>query len=137
QARASTEAADARARQALSSLLPQVTAAAGYTKNFGNAPDLLANSWSDSIKASQLLWDFGTTPNRWRAARAQADAALGSEKAAALLVDFNVRAAYFDARANKALMKVAQETLTNQQRHLEQTEGFVSAGTRPEIDLVQ
>jgi outer membrane protein len=48
-----------------------------------------------------------------------------------------VRTAYFTARAQKALVKVGEETLTNQQRHLAQIDGFVRAGTRPAIDLAQ
>jgi outer membrane protein len=34
-------------------------------------------------------------------------------------------------------MKVAQDTLANLEAHLRQTEGFVQAGTHPEIDLLQ
>ena len=95
------------------------------------------NSFSDSITASQLLFDFGASPNRYQAARAAADAQAAQERATALQVDFVVRQAFFDARAKRALQQVARETLSNQQAHLRQTEGFVRAGTRPEIDLVQ
>jgi outer membrane protein len=35
------------------------------------------------------------------------------------------------------LVKVAEETLRNQEAHLKQIQGFVEAGTRPEIDLAQ
>ena len=48
-----------------------------------------------------------------------------------------VRTAFFQARAQKALIEVAKDTLTNQQRHLAQVQGFVDAGARPEIDLAQ
>ncbi|HEY6907735.1 MAG TPA: TolC family protein [Myxococcales bacterium] len=153
QARASTEAAAARASQALAPMLPQVSANASYLRttvnpinrpgapvtpgegggnSFRNLPSL-----SDNVSASLLLFDFGATPNRFRAAQAFSESARDNERATALQIDFNVRAAYFDARANKALTRVAEETLANQQRHLEQTEGFVQAGTHPEIDLIQ
>src|SRR5262249_51096681 len=49
----------------------------------------------------------------------------------------NVRAAYFQARSQKSLITVAQETLANFGRHLTQIEGFVELGTRPQIDLAQ
>src|SRR6185369_10157000 len=49
----------------------------------------------------------------------------------------NVRVAYFETRAAKDLVGVAHETLANQERHLSQTEAFVRAGTRAEIDLAQ
>jgi outer membrane protein len=151
QARAQTDAASARARAAFAPLLPQVSATAGYqwtTHNAINRPGSasvpgttgswdLANSLSDSITASQLLFDFFSQPNRYRATKAQADAQAATERATALQIDFNVRAAYFDTRANAALAQVARENLDNQIRHLQQTEGFVQAGTRAEIDLVQ
>jgi outer membrane protein len=153
QARANTAAAGARAREAFAPLLPQLTATAGYSRTTANAiarPGAASvpgtstgsefdtfNSFSDNISASQLLFDFGAQPNRWRAAKALANAQAASERATALSVDFTVRAAYFDARANRALAQVARENLANQQRHLEQTQGFVQAGTRAEIDLIQ
>jgi outer membrane protein len=84
-----------------------------------------------------LLFDFMATPNRYRAAGAFAESTRQSELATSLQVDFTVRSAYFAARADKALVKVAEDTLQNLQRHLEQTEGFVQAGTHPEIDVVQ
>jgi outer membrane protein len=52
-------------------------------------------------------------------------------------VGFNLRAAYYNAAATRALVKVAQDALTNQEAHLKQSQGFVRAGTRPEIDLAQ
>lgn len=153
QARAAAEAASARQSEALAPMLPQVNANASYLRTTvnsvsrpgapvtpgqqGSSSFRTLPSLSDSISASQLLFDFGATPNRYRAAGALAEAARDEERATSLQVDFTVRSAYFDARANKALVRVAEETLANQQRHLEQTEGFVQAGTHPEIDLVQ
>ena len=153
QARANTQAAEARSRQSLAPLLPQVAAKAEYDRRIarGGAFDLTTtspgtgtatgtgslNSYSDSITAGITVFDFGSQLNRYRSAQAQAEAQAASERATALLVDFNVRAAYFDARANRALAQVARDNLANQQRHLEQIEGFVQAGTRPEIDVIQ
>jgi len=157
QARANTAAAGARANQALAPLLPQLSATAGYQRTTANAitrpgaPSVGSagslgtahskfdtfNSYSDSINVSQLVFDFGSQPNRWRSAQAQADAQAATERATALQVDFNVRAAYFAARANRALAQVARENLDNLVKHLQQIEGFVQAGTRAEIDLVQ
>ena len=153
QARANTQAAEARSRQSLAPLLPQVAARAGYDRRIakGGAFDVTTtsagtgtatgtgslNSFSDSITAGITVFDFGSQLNRYRSAQAQAEAQAASERATALLVDFNVRAAYFDARANRALAQVARDNLANQQKHLEQIEGFVPAGTRPEIDVIQ
>ena len=151
QARAASEAAGARAGQAFAPLLPQISATAGYLRTTanpfprpGSAPDTpapsslaLYNQFSGEIGLRQLIWDFGSTPSRWRAAQAQAEAAAESERAALLGIELTVRQTYFDARASRALVGVADESLRNTRRHLDQIQGFVGAGTRPEIDLVQ
>jgi outer membrane protein len=153
QAHAGTEAAEARADEARSGLLPQVTGTASYsrqTHNFvpqpGQVPSGLmsmganwdtVNFWSLGIAATQLVWDFNQTPDRWRAASSNAEAQAQSEQYTMTQVLLNVRTAYFAARAQKALVQVAHETLTNQDRHLQQIKGFVQVGTRPEIDLAQ
>ena len=161
QAQFATRAAQARADAARSPLLPQVTATAGYqrtTANFIGRPGSVPlnsgggagagsastasrfdtfNFFSTSVGVSQLIWDFGQTVDRYRAASAQALAAVESERATTLQILLNARGAFFDARAQRALFHVARDTLANQRRHLEQTQGFVEAGTRPQIDLAQ
>jgi outer membrane protein len=154
QARAQTEVIRARADQARSSLLPQVTLTGGYrrtTNNFspqaGLVPGMATagsifstdnfDSWDFGLNVTQQIYDSQQTIDRYRAARVNADAQAASELFAALTVDVNVRVAYFQARARKALVQVARETLANQERHLAQIEGFVRVGSRPEIDLAQ
>ena len=154
QARAGTEAAEARSDEARSPLLPQVAGSASYqrtTSNFAPRPGLLPSSvtaagssswattgyWSFGATLSQLVWDFGQSSGRWRAAQASAEAQRGSERYTALQVTLGVQSAFFTARAGKALLTVARDNLANQDAHLRQIEGFVRAGTRPEIDLAQ
>jgi outer membrane protein len=159
QAHSASEAADARAGQALAPLLPQLTATAGYSRTTANrierpgstgtlglcvpsagvscSPWTTYNSFSDQIGLTQLIFDFGAAPFRLSAARSNAQATQDSERGTLLTVELTVRQVYYDARANFALVKVAEDSLKNLQRHLEQIQGFVGAGTRPEIDLVQ
>ncbi len=155
QAHASTQAAHARANQSLAPLLPQVSGTASYqrtTANFSARPGSVpsqfsgagaSNSWSTfnffnfGLSASQLLWDFNRTSGQWEAAKAGAEAQGYSEKTTLQQVLLSVSGAFYNARAQKALVSVAQETLANQQRHLEQTQGFVEVGTRPQIDLAK
>ena len=72
QARAQTEAAEARVDQARAALLPQVNVTAGYTRATGNFVPRAGtvtldrptsfntfNFFSTGINATQLLWDFG------------------------------------------------------------------------------
>ncbi len=154
QARAASEAAEARAGESRAGLLPQLSANVGYQRTTGNyvpragstangVTPSANNSWtsfnafSDSLVASQLLWDFQQTSGRYAAATALAQSALLTEQASQLSVLLNVRAAFFSARAAKALAGVARETVANDQKHLEQIQGFVEVGTRSQIDLAQ
>jgi outer membrane protein len=161
-ARALTAAADARAREARAPLLPQLTGTAEYLRETGNfAPRpgaiLTGNGtgtttgttpssvsltqsydfWTFGLTANQLIYDFGQTWGRYKAAQASTEAQRASEQALKLQIVFNVRRAYYNACAQKALVDVAKETLDDQLRHLVQIQGFVRAGTNPEIDLAQ
>ena len=85
--------------------------------------------------ASQLLYDFGQTSHRWAAAGASRDAATDNTRTATLQTLLNVRRAYFAARANRDLVAVADETVRNQEKHVEQTQAFVRTGIQPDINL--
>lgn len=155
QAAAGTQAATARADEVLSPLLPQVSGSASYqraTANYTSRPGSLpsqisgggsAASWNTfnyfnlGLSASQLIYDFGQSSSRWRSSQASADSQRNSEHTTLELVLFNVRATYFQARAAKSAVSVAVDTLANQEKHLQQTEGFVEAGKQAEIALAQ
>jgi outer membrane protein len=152
QAHAQTDAAEGRVEQARAGYLPQVTATGAYqriTGNFAVRPGALpgttmnAGSWSGTtynyfnfgLNASQLIYDFGQTDGRWRAAGATRDSFQAGELTAEEQALLGVRRAYFLARADEDLIAVAQENLTNQEKHLAQIQAFVEAGIRPDIDL--
>jgi outer membrane protein len=172
QAQASTRAANARADEARSGLLPQVVGTASYTLGEGTGPgtptvagtgtgamtgamgaggmavgtaqpatSLPSNApggqFAFAATASQLIYDFGQTYDRYRAARRLADSFSTTEKTTELGIVLNVRRAFFAARAQRALIQVAEDTLENQEKHMVQIEGNVKVGTRPEIDLAQ
>ena len=154
-ARAATDAAMARANEARAPILPQVNGVASYqrtTANFAARPGSLPsgvtgttvsnsydtyNYWNFGVTLSQFIWDFGVTTDRWGAAKATAKSQAESERTTRATSLLNVRAAYYTARANRALSDVARENLSNQDQHLRQIEGFVKVGQRPEIDLAQ
>lgn len=151
-AKANTAAADARADQQFSALLPQVSGSAAYSRTTANQaaqPGLTslsgksggtwdtASFWNLGITASQLVWDFNATRGRYLSSKLAAGATKDSEAAQVGGTLLSVRTAFFTANANKALVKVAQDSVASNRAHLAQTEGFVKAGTRPEIDLYQ
>jgi outer membrane protein len=152
QARASTDAAQGRTEQARAGYLPQLNGTGTYlrtTSNFaprpGANPTLMPGrrSWETfdffnfGLTASQLIYDFGQTTGRWRAAEAGQEAFKASEQTTEQQVIFGVRRAYYQALAQEDLVRVAHENLDNQQKHLTQTEGLVRAGMRPDIDLAR
>lgn len=150
QARANTSAAEARSDQARSALLPQLSATASYERATANATarpgsgsvqsqtsSQMFNYYNANATVSQLVYDFGQTSGRWRAAQATAESQRDTEFYTNLQVLLGVRSAYFTALANEQLLAVARESFRNQQRHLEQTQGFVEVGTQPPIALAQ
>lgn len=149
QAHADAQAGDARADRSRAPMLPQVKLEAEYQRATGNRehkPGSATNvlnrtdtyNWFDvGATGSWVVWDFGQARNRWHAAEAGARGLAFDESAARLRVVMNARAAYFRARAQKTLVGVAREALANQERHLTQIDGFVTAGARPAIDLAQ
>ena len=148
-AQANAAAGVARTVQARAPALPQIKVEGEYDRTTGNRRQrpgrstLVDNSWNfynwfeGQVTGTQLIWDFGKTLNSWRAAEMRAVALADIERATRLEAVGTVRSAYFRARAAKALIGVARQTLANQERHLAQITGFVQAGTRPEIDLAQ
>ncbi|MBM4381174.1 MAG: TolC family protein, partial [Deltaproteobacteria bacterium] len=150
---ANADGARARASQAHAPLLPQVNLSGSYsrtTANFvarpGTVPRSFAqgaptfdtfNFFNAGVTGTQLLWDFGQARNRSTAAAAQAESADANARTAILDAEGRVRAAFFQAQAARALVRVGHDTLANQERHLSQVQAFVEVGTRPEIDLAQ
>ncbi|MFI5306072.1 MAG: TolC family protein, partial [Polyangiales bacterium] len=150
QALAATDVSRSRVDQAAAPLYPQVAAVAAYQRKTANiAPGQFSSQavpapsfktidfFNFGLNANQMIYDFGQTWKRKSAAKVTVEARKSDEQATALQIEQNVRVAFFTARADKAMISVARETLENQERHLHQIEGFVRAGTRAEIDLAQ
>ena len=145
------EAAEGRVEEARAGYLPQVSLNATYERTTGNPAlhpgfpgtgtgtsaswDPKYNYYSLTATGSQLIYDFGQTSNKWQAAGASRDAAGENTRTAVLQTLLNVRRAYFTARAERDLVAVAEETVRNQEKHVEQTQAFVRTGIQPDINL--
>ncbi|HEY5240698.1 MAG TPA: TolC family protein [Polyangiaceae bacterium] len=158
-ARANTNVALALAEQQRAPLLPQVIGSAAYTRETANIQprpgftsptgtptavvpggSLFSTSYDYfqfGITATQLIYDFGQTSNKYDAAKLNAESQRYAEQTTRLTILLNVRRAYFAARANKELVDVAKETLDDQNKHLAQVQGMVTVGTQPPIALAQ
>jgi outer membrane protein len=153
-ARGNLTTAVGQADQVRAALLPQLNGTTSYTRGTANyVPQPGGNTqyseqaitsslatysfWQAQLSANQLLYDFGETINKWKAARVSAEASAESIHITEAQVDYTARVAFFAARSAKDMVGVARDTLANQERHLGQVKGFVAAGTHPEIDLTQ
>jgi outer membrane protein len=154
QALGAVEAAEGRVEQARAGYLPQVAVSGTYQRTTGNfaprpgvTPAQLnmqaATGWSTQAynylifgaTASQLIYDFGATSGRWRAATASRDAATWNRRVIENQTLLAVRRAFFQGRTQRDLVAVAEEGVKNQERHLAQSQALVQAGIRPQIDL--
>ncbi|HXX31297.1 MAG TPA: TolC family protein [Myxococcaceae bacterium] len=146
-AQASVGAAQGQSEQARASLLPQLSASALAQRYYGAtgsrtgaatgvAGTVTANNFTFGLSGTQLIWDFQSV-DRLRSSNANVASLQATEQATQLQVILNVRRAFFQAQAYRALVQVQDETLDNQIKHQVQTEGFVKAGTQPEIALAQ
>jgi outer membrane protein len=153
-AHAQTAAARDRSGEALAPMLPQVVASASYERGTGNRtlrigsdPRLAAllppesphlyDYWRFQVAATQLVFDFGQSYHRYASARALEQAQALAEKATVATVVLAAQSAFFQALAERQIVDVSRQALSNQLRHLAQVEAFVQAKARPDIDLAQ
>lgn len=106
-------------------------------QSFGQIVGTSTDVWLLELSATQLIYDFGQTYEKLKAADLNADASTLTERSTLLTTLLNVRSAYFNARAMKELVGVAKETLDDQDKHLVQVQGQVAVGTQPPIALAQ
>jgi len=154
QAQANAVAGAARVGELRAPLLPQIslnfswfgsknnyytnsTASGSIATGSNGAVTGSSGPFSLGLTGTMLIWDFYQTFGRFKSSQAAGESLKQTEAETRITVRETIRSAFFNARAQKALARVAKETLANEDRHLQQVEGFVRAGTHPEIDLVQ
>jgi outer membrane protein len=151
QARAQADQAMGLRDEARATWYPTVTLSLGYKRTTGNiastpgltlvgeglpAPTATTYDYfTNSVAASQLLWDFGQTPNKSATADESARAQAENEQTMLLQAELAVRTAFFTAAAQRALVAVAETNFQNTETHLAEARAFVKEGTQPEIAL--
>ncbi len=147
---AQVQSARVRADSQRSGLYPSLDASARYGVSAGNSRGTTTDpaaggfftfdgsqSYSAGLSAGMLLWDFGRTRDRWRAAVAGVESQSRARDTTVSDLMLTVEVDFFDALAKKELVDVERENRDNEQRHLEQVSAFVDVGSRPEIDLAK
>jgi len=89
----------------------------------------------EGITLSQLISDFGRTPNLVANSRLEASAAQQTYQATRYGVLLGVNQAYFDSLRAQALVKVAQETVAARQLLVEQVTALFNNKLRSELDV--
>lgn len=139
-ARENVRASQGRETQAASPYFPQVNASTGYSKShasggaFGTS---ITKSYTTTLSANQLLYDFGKTGNssdaaEWGTRSSEKDAGRVSQE-----VVLTVKQAYYSLLQANKLVEVAQKTLEQTESHLRQAQAFFRAGSKPRFDVTR
>jgi outer membrane protein TolC len=144
-AAATVVAARERVWQTASAYLPQLAAnyeakrrqqsSSSATGGTGGGKAETFPFYSTGVTLAQVLFDFGQILEFTHAAQASAEAVAADAETQHDAVVFNVRQAYFALLAAYRLRDVAEETVTQNQKHLELAEGRHDVGLAPRFDV--
>lgn len=97
----------------------------------------LFNFNSTNFNFSQLLFDFGRTLDSIRSASATVEANTADLETIRQTVIFNTKQAYYSALASQRLLQVAEETVAQNRKHLEDAQARFEVGVAPRFDVTQ
>jgi outer membrane protein len=137
-------AAAYRVDQALSPLLPQLTAtwtaaraqSAGATLT-GPSDPTWTTTTAARISLSQVLFDFGKSYASTEVARRLAEVALEDTELQRQLVTQTVKEAFTNINFAQRLIRVNQQALDRAELNLRSARGFFEVGTRPKSDVTR
>ena len=140
---------------AKSAYLPQLSTTGGYTHYdtskiaFGSfalsgnvtnafpAVDKRYEVLSENTSVRQLIWDFGQTLNRIKAANESLSAAQYGFLEAQENTILNAEKGYYDVMRAQLLLEAAKDDLEMTKTHLERTKGFFEVGYRQAYDVTK
>lgn len=151
-AQGTVKASESKIGQAVAGYLPQINLSASYSK-IKNPPGSVVTSGTDAatiggsrkpfdqysgaITASQLIYDFGKTPNQIWIQKYGAEAARGDLGGTRGTLILSVRQAYYGLLATQRSREVAKEVVAQYEQHLQQAKGFFEVGTKPKFDVIK
>lgn len=95
------------------------------------------NFHSTNVSLSQLLFDFGRTLDAIRSASADVEAVTADLETTRQTVIFNTKQAYYGLLSAQSLRRVAEETVQQNQKHLENAQARFEVGVAPRFDVTQ
>ena len=136
-----TQAGQARIGQARADIFPQVSAESMYNRSSevsrSSSKREVSSEYGHQVGVNQLLYDFGKTKARVKMRRLEAESLQAELEDVRDRIDFTVRQAYFGVLKAERDRKVAAETVRQYQEHLQQAQGFFSAGVKPRFDVTK
>lgn len=97
----------------------------------------LYNFHSTNVGLSQVLFDFGRTLDAIRAAQATVEASQADLETTKQAVIFNTKQAYYSVLSSQRLLQVAEETVQQNQKHVEEAQARFEVGLAPRFDVTQ
>lgn len=150
-------AGEARIGEAKSSYYPQFSAAGAYSKisrpsssaavtsaGTGGTGTAVVSStsgvfdqYTGSVGVNQLLYDFGKTASTVRVQDYNTQSSRYDLRSTQDQVIFNVKQTYYNLLLAIRTRDVAQESVNNFEKHLQQARGFFEVGTKPKFDVTK
>jgi TolC family type I secretion outer membrane protein len=151
---ATVEAAQQRVRQQVAGYLPKggyiytysrqarpLTAAVGGVDIGGiqqrRTVTQFFNFNSTNFQINQLIFDFGKTLNAIQSAVASTEASTADLETTKQEVVFNTKQAYYSVLSSQQLLGVAEETVRQNQKHLEEAQARFDVGMAPRFDVTR
>ncbi len=124
--------------QSRSAYMPQVNASANYS--LGDSEDQNGfkgkdDSYSSSISATQLIYDFGQTGNSVDIQKNTYHSAIADTKNLTNNTLYNLKKAFYGVISAKESKEVFIQSVEQYQEQLKRAQAFYSVGTRPKIDV--
>jgi outer membrane protein len=146
-AAASVQAGQQRVWQAVSDYLPQLSAVYGANRRFTSASARTGtnvgtqsqtfNFFNTGVGFTQLLFDFGQNLDSIRAAQASEQSLRADATTQRETVVLDVKQSYFGLLAAQRLLAVAEETVRQNQQHLDLARGRFDVGLAAKFDVTQ
>jgi outer membrane protein len=95
------------------------------------------NFYKTGFILQQMLFDWGQTLNAIRSAQASERSLQADQSTQRDTVVLNVKQSYFNLLATRRLLAVADETVRQNQKHLEQAQGRYDVGLAAKFDVTQ